>query len=345
MRMNRILWLIKGVIVKTANPSLRRNPRLWVFGEWFGERCCDNSMFFANYLAKNVKDITLLWITKQPASTSSLNSRITVITMDSNEAKQALKKCGVVIVSQGLKDISSDEMNYTAGAVSVLLWHGIPWKKIGHDGSNQKNPFAILYRRIHDYSVGMDFYASPSDEYDTIARTAHGAKQNQMIHVGYPRNSLFYSDDLVVNARKHIEEELNKQVQGIDFASCKIVAYMPTFRKAGARKFSFDSLKTDDSFMSFLKSQNVVVVQKAHFVNQERDESDSVCSKKDRVFSLNNIMAQDLLCAADLLVTDYSGAFFDYLILDRPIVHFLYDYEYYKSNDRGLYYEKEDVVR
>ena len=35
---------------------------------------------------------------------------------------------------------------------------------------------------------------------------------------------------------------------------------------------------------------------------------------------------------------------FDYLLLDRPIVHYLYDYHYYESDDRGLYYKKEDVV-
>ena len=83
--------------------------------------------------------------------------------------------------------------------------------------------------------------------------------------------------------------------------------------------------------------------QKAHYVNQTRDGRTDV-GGSCRIYSLNNITAQDLLCASDLLVTDYSGAFFDYLILDRPIVHYLYDYDYYRNQDRGLYYDKEDVI-
>ena len=50
------------------------------------------------------------------------------------------------------------------------------------------------------------------------------------------------------------------------------------------------------------------------------------------------------MAASDILVTDYSSCFFDFLILDRPIIHFLYDYDYYKEKDRGLYYEKEGVI-
>ena len=51
-----------------------------------------------------------------------------------------------------------------------------------------------------------------------------------------------------------------------------------------------------------------------------------------------------MLAAADVLITDYSSCFFDYLILDRPIIHYLYDYEYYVNSDRGVYYDLMDVV-
>ena len=35
--------------------------------------------------------------------------------------------------------------------------------------------------------------------------------------------------------------------------------------------------------------------------------------------------------------------YFDYLLLNRPIIHFTYDYDYYKNKDRGLYYDLKDV--
>ena len=50
------------------------------------------------------------------------------------------------------------------------------------------------------------------------------------------------------------------------------------------------------------------------------------------------------LAAADMLITDYSSCFFDYLITNRPIIHYLYDYDYYVKEDRGVYYDVMDVV-
>ena len=59
---------------------------------------------------------------------------------------------------------------------------------------------------------------------------------------------------------------------------------------------------------------------------------------------MNDIAPYEALGAADILITDYSSCFFDYLVLDRPIIHFIYDYENYKNIDRGIYYEKEEVI-
>ena len=44
----------------------------------------------------------------------------------------------------------------------------------------------------------------------------------------------------------------------------------------------------------------------------------------------------------DILISDYSGVFLDYCILDRPMIHFAFDYEYYRDIDSGLYYDIED---
>ena len=53
--------------------------------------------------------------------------------------------------------------------------------------------------------------------------------------------------------------------------------------------------------------------------------------------------SQELLLASDLLITDYSSCYFDFLLLDRPIIHYAYDYQSYGSIDRGFYYDLENV--
>ena len=48
-----------------------------------------------------------------------------------------------------------------------------------------------------------------------------------------------------------------------------------------------------------------------------------------------------LYLASDICITDYSSVFFDYANLKRPILFFVYDYEEYASEIRGLYIDME----
>jgi CDP-glycerol glycerophosphotransferase len=50
----------------------------------------------------------------------------------------------------------------------------------------------------------------------------------------------------------------------------------------------------------------------------------------------------ELYLAADLLVTDYSSAMFDFAVTGRPIVYFVPDLAAYRDRLRGFYFELED---
>lgn len=49
----------------------------------------------------------------------------------------------------------------------------------------------------------------------------------------------------------------------------------------------------------------------------------------------------NILNAVDILITDYSSIYFDFLLLDRPIIFTPIDYEEYKHN-RGFLLEPFD---
>jgi CDP-glycerol glycerophosphotransferase (TagB/SpsB family) len=44
------------------------------------------------------------------------------------------------------------------------------------------------------------------------------------------------------------------------------------------------------------------------------------------------------------LITDYSSVFFDYLLLDRPVIFSSFDLEMYRKNDRGFYFDYATVT-
>ena len=50
------------------------------------------------------------------------------------------------------------------------------------------------------------------------------------------------------------------------------------------------------------------------------------------------------MAMSDLLITDYSSIFFDFLLLDRPIIFFAYDLEDYLQNDRNMYFNYDSMT-
>ena len=50
---------------------------------------------------------------------------------------------------------------------------------------------------------------------------------------------------------------------------------------------------------------------------------------------------QDLLAAADVLITDYSSVMFDYAVLQRPMIFYVPDLEQYRDHLRGFYFDFE----
>ena len=51
----------------------------------------------------------------------------------------------------------------------------------------------------------------------------------------------------------------------------------------------------------------------------------------------------DLYVVSDMLITDYSSVFFDYAILKRPIIFYMYDLEAYRDDIRGFYIDLEEL--
>ena len=49
----------------------------------------------------------------------------------------------------------------------------------------------------------------------------------------------------------------------------------------------------------------------------------------------------ELYLISDMCVTDYSSVFFDYANLKRPMLFFVYDFDAYKDELRGMYLDME----
>ena len=138
-------------------------------------------------------------------------------------------------------------------------------------------------------------------------------------------------------------EQVNHFRKTYQVLNPKIVYYMPTFRESETKFFETVDL---ERFQQYLKKEQILFCIKLHPFSKLK-EAFSLAVKED--FSNILLIETDsdpyvLLKRTDVLVTDYSSIFFDYLLLDRPIVFFAYDKEEYMTCSRELYYKYEEMT-
>ncbi|HDZ5074570.1 TPA: CDP-glycerol glycerophosphotransferase family protein [Campylobacter jejuni] len=117
----------------------------------------------------------------------------------------------------------------------------------------------------------------------------------------------------------------------------KVLLYAPTYRGYfGHSKFEYESIT------KLLKSLSVMpfkILFKGHHETLKYIEQESlrICDANDREIDTN-----ELLSIVDILITDYSSIAFDFMVLDKPIIYYCYDYEEYKK-ERGMYFDLKDL--
>lgn len=131
--------------------------------------------------------------------------------------------------------------------------------------------------------------------------------------IGYPRNDKFTSDlqPIVDRVRSFYHITSDK----------KIILYAPTYRDWNK---GFEKLNLDVDKWERTLGEKFVLLFRAHpTVILENIPEDSIF--------LRNVTAHedldDLLIAADVLISDYSSLFFDYSIMHKPMISWAYDYD------------------
>jgi len=123
--------------------------------------------------------------------------------------------------------------------------------------------------------------------------------------------------------------------------------YMPTWRNGLALNFTFTTSAILPELQDVLKNQNAVLIEKQHpqviralNINAWQQGDIYVVSNS----TMSEIDTQELLLCAERLISDYSSCLFDFECMNRPVIHYAYDYDAFKRNDRGVEYELADIA-
>ncbi|WP_136607130.1 CDP-glycerol glycerophosphotransferase family protein [Paenibacillus dokdonensis] len=228
--------------------------------------------------------------------------------------------------------------------VNIDLWHGFPLKGMAKMDKKETTPDD----HIHQHWSKVDMIMSYSALYNTAMNACNGANISQYRITGLPRNDALLA--------KGARSRLNKLYPQLNSETDTVIFFMPTFRKSimtpdkkeGNKIFknifglpSFDK----ESFSAFLEKHHISLVLKLHpfeesYFSNELDEmkSERIVVLNDSMLGEHKLDLYDVLGAADMLITDYSSVYIDYLLLNRPVLFLPVDLEEYKEN-RGLLFE------
>lgn len=221
--------------------------------------------------------------------------------------------------------------------VYVQCWHGTPLKRLGYDLETSENAIDSIddIRGKYDMDAKKFTYIlSPSQFASEKFISAWNLKKNKMedkvMEVGYPRN------DLLLNYKPEDIQKIKEYI-GIPEGK-KVVLYAPTWRdnqhEAGVG-FTYD-LNVDFERLRRELGDEYVILFRVHYLVASHFSFDDFEGFIYNVSNYDDI--NHLYMIADLLITDYSSVFFDYGILKKPMLFYMYDLDDYKDSIRGFYF-------
>ncbi len=219
------------------------------------------------------------------------------------------------------------------------MWHGAnlkfmvkQWDEL-RDMSDHSWPQKFL-RWMHVNIPKYEFILATSEFY--AKNTFEKSFNSKRVFVsGYPRCDVFFRDleklDFI-----SLDTELYEKVKN---HPGKVLAYVPTWRDNANEEeiFPFDREK----LKTFLEENNLLMIVKKH----HRDKRAGFKEAGERVilFPADNDI-YPLFSEVDVLISDYSSIFFDYLLLNKPVVFYTYDYQTYVTRDRAFQYDYDDFT-
>ena len=318
---------------------LPRNRRSWVFGSGVGVNFSDNAKYLFLYCSSE-KDINCYWITKNKDLVESLRN-------DGLNAyyKYSAKGLWLSLSSKVyVYDSRTGSINHwaSAGAIKVNLWHGSPLKTIDRDITVKHNAFYIgnhtwgikryLVRMIMpEWFVVADLMIATSEKVKGYFNSAFGCKKIEV--TGYPRNDIISNPSLYA---RYLVFEQNI----IDSISTeKTILYAPTFRDTN--RFNREAPIEWGRLNDLLRKNDATFLIKLH----RHDYSMAIKEEYSNIRVLDNESDMyPLFSKVDLLITDYSSIFFDFLLTDKPVLFYPYDKEDYLTKDRSMYDEYDTVT-
>ena len=215
--------------------------------------------------------------------------------------------------------------------IYINTWHGIPLKTLGFDIPDGRITGLNTIRNF----LCVDVFLSPNrfmTERFLQAFRLDGVYEGYIMESGMPRNdNLFHTD------RMQIIKKMKNAGVDID-ENKKLIMYAPTWK---GEKYSSPDTSTDLYFQlmeeveKHIDTDKYQILVKPHQIVYKHivEKGEKLTNK----FIPAIIDTNEILSVVDVLISDYSSIYFDYLASGQPILFYIPDLQEYRKQ-RGLYF-------
>ena len=179
----------------------------------------------------------------------------------------------------------------------------------------------------------VDYFLVGSKFAEKVVRTMF-RYDGKYLKCGYPRN------DIIFNASEQQKTNIRERL-GVD-ANSKIVLYAPTFKENSENKEEIDFGELID-LLETKDGENWVLVLRGHHLTSNENKEGLKKANCKIVDGTSGFDMSELLCVADMLITDYSSCYGDFILTGKPAILYVNDLDQYSNFDRGLHFKLEET--
>lgn len=324
-----------------------KKKNVWAFSAFSKRGYMDNVKYLYEYILAHHPEIQAVWMTLDKGVYKQLQSENKpVVMMRTPECRKILSHAKLAFTDHYRMSDYDAFSGLNDRTKIVQLWHGVGLKAIG-DLKNTNiagvmlsndilpsaadNILKIIYKKIkyfrHAYYRELfEHYfmlACPGPErIEQVAKPLHIPLENCFMS-GHPRN-VFLHQILPATDAVHI-------------------LYAPTYR--------WNAIKEQQLVQKIIDSADVIqtCMEKVngsltirlhpHTWRNYNVQLNDLSQRYDRIFSDNDADIYQTLGKYRILISDYSSIAYDFILLNRPVVFFNYDFEDFIEKECTLNYE------
>ena len=295
-----------------------RSHRIY-FTSYRGDGMCCNPYYVYKYMEEHcLQDYEFIWEIRE----GGIRREGQYIAVRPNTIRAAYYRMTAGILFSNIGFNSS--IPKRKGQIYINTWHGGgAYKQVGVDLKEEQHPANIKINKL--CAAEVDYFISSSREFTRCMSAAKLIPQDKFLGVGMPRNDILLKED--TTNKKTIAGTIRRSY-GLPEEQ-KIVLYAPTYRdNTRGETEKLDVRQTLNALTQRFGGEWTMLVRAHHFSDMQKMENAIDVSDYPDM--------QELLVAADVLITDYSSSMWDFALTGKPGFLFVPDLCDYES-ERKFY--------